>query len=264
MRNALSCFTIVGKHDGLFRRSLLRLSEQAEQQFVEGFELVGNGRFHLVHLQPFGLLLVAAEVELLIVVEACPGRDGDGVGGRSEDALADAGQGVDDGVHLFLEAQFERFVKFVDHKVREGRGLDVAAFDVVLQSSGCAHHEDILAGCLWVEEPFQLLLFHACVVPAVAGHASDVGVQALPHVGNLLHEFAARGDDERPSALLPEGQEVGKRLAAARRSQQQDVAPLGEDAQHVVLHRVERSKTKGLEGEFAYVSFFCHCTLFSI
>ena len=44
--------------------------------------------------------------------------------------------------------------------------------------------------------------------------------------------------------IVGKGAVVG--LAAARRCQQQDVAPLGEDAQHVVLHRVERSKTKGL------------------
>ena len=244
MRDAFSCFPIVGKHDGLLGRPFLLLAKQAKQQFVQGFELVGNRRFHLIDCQSFGLLLVTAEVELCIVVEARPGRNGDGMGGRGEDALLDAGQGVEDGMHLFLEAQFQRFVELVDHQEGEPFRLDVASFDVILQSAWSSDNQVLVLCPLFAKERLKLLLLGTRVVSAVAGHTSDFGMQALPDVGYLLDEFAAWGNDEHLPFGFPERQQEGKRLAAPGRGEQQDVASFRKKAEHFFLHLVERSKAK--------------------
>ena len=219
---------------------------QGGEQLLECLQLIGHGRLHLIECQLALLrqrllpgLAVGnplREVQLLVGLEVQPRGNRHRMGGAGEQCLPTVGEARDDETNLLLETQFEALVVLVQHQMRELLWVDVLALDVVLQSAACADDE---VGPLIIQGG-EALVLDAGVVSAIAQHRPDS--QLFGHVANLLRQFA-RGHDHqtvrRCLRLCHQGQEEGRRLAASRGRQEQDVLPRNGCFEHFRLHHIQ-------------------------
>ena len=130
------------------------LRSQLAEEVEERLKLVLFGRLDDAETDAV-VALVVEEVEADIVFCSHESWDFFGIGGREEDALAEAWQEGEDALHLFAEAQFERLVELIDDERADVLRRQVVFLQVVEQSAGRRSHE------VRLETAHLLVLLHS-------------------------------------------------------------------------------------------------------
>ena len=179
-----------------------RLARGAEHERRAGFveaQQVDRGGGDLVRRDPHRAIGDVA-VLLLAGVDGDPHGvalvalrerdDGLGQGGGEQQGAAPGRRGVEDFLELLAKAEVEHFVGLVEHDDAQGRGVELAALDMIAQASGGADDE-MRAG---LQQPRLAPRVHAADADDDA--AARLGVEPFKLALNLEGQFARGRDDE--------------------------------------------------------------------
>ena len=231
--HALHTVAIVHEHNRL-------LVAEAAQHLCQYRQLVLLGRLNRIESDAVGrLFLVDAVVHTLCASHAHKRRHLLGICGRKQDATLHIGQTLHSLLHLGTETHAQALVKLVDYEPLHVVHREVELVDMVVQSSWGAEHN------LWSGAHDGAMLVH-CWASSVEAFRAQSAAHASEHIVRLHGKFASRHNHHGLHLVhlgvetRGDGQQIGKGLSAARRSEHHHVAVgMEHSVDSVVLHGVE-------------------------